>query len=68
MKYVDAGYAICLAVLFLYTVSVVMRRRRLTRADARRAPGMSGTAGTAGAPRPGVASQHEVTGSGPTPT
>ncbi len=37
MKYVDAGYAICLGVLFLYAVSVVVRRRRLGRADALRA-------------------------------
>ena len=30
--YVDAGYAIGLSVLFLYGVSLVLRRRRLERA------------------------------------
>ena len=29
MKYVDAGYIVALSVLFLYSVSLVMRRRRL---------------------------------------
>ncbi|MGH9083163.1 MAG: hypothetical protein ACRDWN_07455 [Acidimicrobiales bacterium] len=37
MSYVDAGYAICLAVLALYAASLVFRRRRLERADALRA-------------------------------
>ncbi|MGH9082278.1 MAG: hypothetical protein ACRDY3_13095 [Acidimicrobiales bacterium] len=32
MSYVDAAYAICLAVLFLYAVSLLLRRRRLERA------------------------------------
>lgn len=35
MSYVDAGYAIALVVLTLYAVSLVLRRRRLTRAAAR---------------------------------
>lgn len=34
MRYVDAGYAICLTVLFLYAVGLVLRHRRLTRAAA----------------------------------
>ena len=29
MKYVDAGYIVALSVLFLYSVSLVMRHRRL---------------------------------------
>ncbi len=32
MRYVDAGYAIVLGILFLYGVHLVWRRRRLTRA------------------------------------
>ncbi|HEY1734845.1 MAG TPA: hypothetical protein VGG23_10385 [Acidimicrobiales bacterium] len=32
MSYVDAGYSICLTVLFLYGVSLILRRRRLLRA------------------------------------
>jgi hypothetical protein len=35
MNYVDAGYAIGLGVLAIYTVSLIVRRRRLTRAVAR---------------------------------
>jgi hypothetical protein len=34
VSYVDAGYSICLAVLFLYAVGLVLRRRRLQRAAA----------------------------------
>jgi hypothetical protein len=34
VSYVDAGYAICLAVLFLYAVGLIVRRRRLQRAAA----------------------------------
>lgn len=34
MGYVDAAYAICLGVLALYALSLVLRRRRLERADA----------------------------------
>jgi hypothetical protein len=34
VRYVDAGYTICLAVLFLYAVGLVLRRRRLARAAA----------------------------------
>jgi hypothetical protein len=29
VKYVDAGYIVALSVLFLYSVSLIMRRRRL---------------------------------------
>jgi hypothetical protein len=29
VKYVDAGYIVALSVLFLYSVSLVVRRRRL---------------------------------------
>lgn len=32
MNYVDAGYAIALAALFVYAVSLVLRRRRWERA------------------------------------
>jgi len=38
MRYVVAGYVFVLAVLFLYAVQLVWRRRRLTRAVARVAP------------------------------
>ncbi len=34
MKYVDAGYAICLSVLAAYAVVLVLWRRRLERAAA----------------------------------
>jgi hypothetical protein len=34
VSYVDAGYSICLTVLFAYGVSVLFRRRRLLRAAA----------------------------------
>ncbi len=32
MNYVDAGYAISLGVLFVYAISLVLRRRRWDRA------------------------------------
>ncbi len=32
MRYVDAGYAICLGALALYAAGLVLRRRRLERA------------------------------------
>ena len=35
MSYVDAGYAIALAVLALYALSLLARRRRLERAASR---------------------------------
>ena len=35
MRYVDAGYAIALAVLALYALSLIARRRRLERAVSR---------------------------------
>lgn len=31
MKYVDVGYVVALSVLFCYSVSLVVRRRRLER-------------------------------------
>jgi len=34
MRYVDAGYAIALGVLALYAASLLLRRRRLSRAAA----------------------------------
>jgi hypothetical protein len=34
VSYVDAGYAIVLVVITLYALSLVLRRRRLTRAAA----------------------------------
>jgi CcmD family protein len=38
MSYVDAGYIIAFSVLFLYVVSLLVRRRRLERAVANVAP------------------------------
>ncbi len=35
MRYIVAGYVVILGLLFLYTVQLVWRRRRLTRAVAR---------------------------------
>lgn len=35
MKYIDAGYAAALGTLFVYSVSLLVRRRRLTRLAAR---------------------------------
>ena len=32
MSYVDAGYAIALGILFVYAISLVLRRRRWERA------------------------------------
>jgi hypothetical protein len=32
MRYVDAGYAVALSTLFVYAVSLVLRRRRWARA------------------------------------
>ena len=32
MRYVDAGYAVALATLFVYALSLVLRRRRWERA------------------------------------
>lgn len=34
MSYVDAGYTVCLTVLFGYAVGLVLRRRRLSKAVA----------------------------------
>ena len=38
MSYVDAGYAIALATLFVYAISLVVRRRRWARALRMSAP------------------------------
>ena len=35
MKYIDAGYAAALGTLFAYSISLFVRRRRLTRLAAR---------------------------------
>jgi hypothetical protein len=35
MGYIDAGYAAALGVLFVYSISLFARRRRLTRLAAR---------------------------------
>jgi hypothetical protein len=42
MRYVDAGYTICLSVLFAYTVSLVLRRRRLGRRPLAEPPAETG--------------------------
>jgi len=55
VSYVDAGYSICLTVLFLYGVSLILRRRRLLRAT--NVAGRDATVpppGTARASRPGI--------------
>jgi hypothetical protein len=39
MRYVVAGYVVILTVLFLYSVQLAWRRRRLTRAVARTVSG-----------------------------
>lgn len=48
MSYVDAGYAIALVVLALYSLSLLARRRRLERAAARSR--LAGDDTTRGAP------------------
>jgi hypothetical protein len=35
MRYIDAGYAAALGTLFVYSISLFGRRRRLTRLEAR---------------------------------
>jgi hypothetical protein len=35
VRYIDAGYAVALGTLFLYTLSLFFRRRQLTRLEAR---------------------------------
>ena len=42
--YIVAGYTICLGVLFLYAVSLVLRRRRLARSAALAEPRPPGSA------------------------
>jgi hypothetical protein len=44
MSYVNAGYAAALSVLFVYSVLLVVRRRRLERAAAVRAEDAPGRA------------------------
>ncbi len=51
MKYVDAGYLIALSVLFVYAVSLMVRRRRLERAV--RASGHGATPTGSGSPAEG---------------
>lgn len=73
MSYVDAGYAVCLSVLALYGASVVARRHRLARADARRGADLpaAGTASGRGDPAPGqtpTAAGQNPTAAGQTPT
>ena len=56
MSYVDAGYAICLSVLFCYAVSLLLRRRRLERAAALGTrPGGAGAGSGSGSPGATVA-------------
>ena len=35
MRYIDAGYAAALGTVFVYSISLIVRRRRLTRLAAR---------------------------------
>ncbi|MDA8076600.1 MAG: hypothetical protein M0Z40_15485 [Actinomycetota bacterium] len=54
MSYVDAGYAIALGVLALYSLSLLLRRRRLERAASRAdAPGRDAVALRGDARSPG---------------
>ena len=53
MSYVDAGYAIALGVLALYSLSLLLRHRRLERADARGQAGARDRALTVDAPSRG---------------
>jgi|HubBroStandDraft_1064217.scaffolds.fasta_scaffold92375_3 hypothetical protein len=63
MSYVDAGYAIALGALFVYAISLVLRRRRWERA----ASLSSGTRANAGGPKslPGPQSAAEPVTPGP---
>jgi hypothetical protein len=45
VSYVDAGYAAALATLFVYAVSLVLRRRRWERAQRMSEPPAQGPAG-----------------------
>ena len=78
MGYVQAGYSIVLAILFLYGVSLLVRRRRLNRAVARlvgpphaegQPPGRGGAssahAGIVPGPAPSVGPSQEPVGAGP---
>jgi len=51
MRYIVAGYVVILSLLFLYSVLLVWRRRRLDRAVAQVVPsGLSEGPGATGAP------------------
>ncbi len=78
MGYVQAGYSIVLAILFLYALTLVFRRRRLTRAVALLAdappadghpPFLAGAAaaddGFPGGSAPARRPGHEPGGTGP---
>jgi hypothetical protein len=60
VKYVDAGYVIGLSVLFLYSASLLVRRRRLERVLVARR-------GTAGECSPGDAGGTNGTGTDSSP-
>ncbi len=57
MSYVDAGYAVALATLFLYALGLVLRRRRWERAarvqQESPLPGATATEGSAAPVAPG---------------
>jgi hypothetical protein len=59
MSYVDAGYAIALSVLFVYSLGLVARRRRLARAVAA-AAAPPATADPPAADPPATAPPREV--------
>lgn len=64
MSYVEAGYSIVLAILFVYAVWLAVRRRRLT-AMAARVAGVTRVAGPA--PTTGPAGDHDATGTAAPP-
>jgi uncharacterized protein (TIGR03382 family) len=62
MSYVVAGYAIALSVLALYSLALLVRRRRLERAAARRIPHADGLLGGPSDPTAGGASDPTAGG------
>ena len=52
MSYVDAGYAIALATLFVYAVTLVLRRRRWERALQMSEPAADPESAPAGSDQP----------------